>query len=159
MFNQITIIGNVGRDPEIRYLPSGDAVANLSVATSERWKDKQTGEQREKTQWHRVKAFGKLAEIIGQYVRQGSKVMIQGSMDYGSYEKDGVTHYTADVKADTMKMLDGRREDGEGGQGGGEQRQQRAAAPASRPQGRPPAPAPAPRPAGGFDDMDDDIPF
>lgn len=156
MFNQITIIGNVGRDPETRYLPSGDAVVNLSVATSERWKDKTTGEQKEKTQWHRVKAFGKLAEIIGQYVRQGSKVMIQGSMDYGQYEKDGVTHYTADIKAETMKMLDGRREDeGQGGGGG----RAPAPAPASRPAGRPPAAAPAPRPAGGFDDMDDDIPF
>lgn len=156
MFNQITIIGNVGRDPETRYLPSGDAVVNLSVATSERWKDKTTGEQKEKTQWHRVKAFGKLAEIIGQYVRQGSKVMIQGSMDYGQYEKDGVTHYTADIKAETMKMLDGRREDeGQGGGGG----RAPAPAPASRPAGRPPAAAPAPRPAGGLDDMDDDIPF
>lgn len=155
MFNQITIIGNVGRDPETRYLPSGDAVVNLSVATSERWKDKTTGEQKEKTQWHRVKAFGKLAEIIGQYVRQGSKVMIQGSMDYGQYEKDGVTHYTADIKAETMKMLDGRREDE--GQGGGGRAP--APAPASRPAGRPPAAAPAPRPAGGFDDMDDDVPF
>lgn len=151
MFNQITIIGNVGRDPEMRYLPSGDAVVNLSVATTERWKDKQ-GNPQEKTQWHRVKAFGKLAEIIGHYVRKGSKVMIQGSMDYGQFEKDGVTHYTADIKADTMKMLDGRQD----GEGGGNAP---APAPAQR-QAPAPRPAPAPRAQGGFDDMDDsDIPF
>lgn len=152
MFNQITIIGNVGRDPETRYLPSGDAAVNLSVATTERWKDKQ-GNPQEKTQWHRVKAFGKLAEIMGQYLRKGSQVMIQGSMDYGQFEKDGVTHYTADIKADTMKMLGGRQE-GEGGQGGGAPAQRQDRAPAPRQ-----APAPAPRPSSGFADMDDDIPF
>lgn len=152
MFNQITIIGNVGQDPEVRYLPSGDAVVNLSVATSERWKDKE-GNPQEKTQWHRIKAFGKLAEIMGQYLRKGSKVFIQGSMDYGSYQKDGVTHYTADIKADTLKMLDGKPQEGSGH---GER-----SAPAQRPAQSPRssgAVAPG-KPAQGFDDMDDDIPF
>lgn len=155
MFNQITIIGNVGQDPETRYLPSGDAVVNFSVATSERWKDKD-GNPQEKTQWHRVKAFGKLAEIMGQYLRKGSKVMIQGSMDYGSYEKNGVTHYTADIKADTLKMLDGKPQEG-GSQG-------ERSAPAQRPAAAPASPrssgaVAAGKPATGFDDMDDDIPF
>ncbi len=155
MFNQITIIGNVGRDPEMRTMASGERVVNFSVATSERWKDKNSGEQMEKTQWHRVVAWGKLAEIIGEYVKKGSQVMIQGSMNYGSYEKDGHTNYTADIKADTMKMLGGKREDtGGGDSGGGYGGGSRAPAPAQR------TPAPAPRPSqGGFDDMDDDIPF
>lgn len=155
MFNQITIMGHVGRDPELRYLPSGDAVVNLSVATSERWKDKD-GNDQEKTQWHRVKAFGRLAEVMGEYLKQGSQVFIQGAMEYGSYEKDGVTHYTADIKASTMKLL-GRKQDSGSGGGGRQEDHGRAPAPNQR-QTR--APAPAPKSQGGFDDMDDDsIPF
>lgn len=155
MLNKIEIIGHLGRDPETRYLPSGEAVVNFSVATTEKWKDKNTGELKEATQWHRVTAFGRLAEVMGEYLRKGSKCYISGKMKYGQYEKDGVTHYTADIQANELVMLDGKPSEGEGRQGG-----QERGAPA--PRAAAPAPAPrqaAPRPASGFDDMDDDIPF
>lgn len=152
MLNKVEIIGHLGRDPEVRYLPSGDAVCNFSVATTERWKDKTSGERQEATSWHRCVAFGKLAEVISEYLKKGSKGYFGGKLKYGSYEKDGVTHYTTDIQVNEMVMLDGKPE------GGGGERQERAPAAAPRaPQGR--APAASPKPAAGFDDMDDDIPF
>ncbi len=159
--NKVILVGNCGRDPEIRYLPSGQAVANISIATSSKRKDKTTGETVEDTQWHRVQFFDRLAEIVGEYVKKGVPLYVEGRLKYGKYtDKDGVERNTVDIVANEMQLLGSRQGMGqpqgdEGGYGN------RAPAPASRPQ----APAPAPRaqaaPANksGFDDMDDDIPF
>lgn len=111
--NKVIIVGNTGRDPETRYLPSGTAITNISVATSESRTDKQTGEKVEKTEWHRVVAFGKLAEIIGQYVKKGTPVYIEGKLSTSSYDKDGQKHYSTQVVADVMQMLGGRPEGSE----------------------------------------------
>lgn len=155
MLNQAQIIGYLGKDPEVRYMPSGDAVANFSIATSERWKDKQTGETREATEWHRINTFGKLAEIVGQYLHKGSLVFVQGKITTRKWtDKDGIERYSTEIKADSLKMLGGR----EGGEGGQQAPQQRQAAPQR--QQRPSAQQQAPASSGsGFDDMDDDIPF
>ena len=145
--NKAIIVGNLGGDPETRYLPSGDAVTSISVATTDRYKDKQTGEQREATEWHRTSFFGKLAEIAGQYLKKGSQVYVEGSLRTKKYtDKDGIERYATGIRADTMQML-GSRQDG----GAPPQRQ---AAPQR--QQRPQQQAPA---SSGFDDMDDDIPF
>jgi single-strand DNA-binding protein len=107
--NKVIIVGNVGKDPEMRFLPSGEAVANFSVATSESWKDKQTGEKKESTEWHRCSAFGKLADIIGQYVGRGSQLYIEGSLKTRKWQdKDGQDRYTTEIKVDQMKMLGGK---------------------------------------------------
>ena len=162
--NKVIIVGNLGRDPEMRSFPSGDQVANVTIATTDRWKDKQTGEMKEATEWHRVVFNGRLAEIVGQYLRKGSQVYVEGSLRTRSWEKDGVKQYTTEIRADQMQMLGSRQ--GMGGQGaggdegGGYEAPQRAPAPAApraaAPQRQPPAPSKA---ASGFDDMDDDIPF
>ncbi len=149
--NQAQIIGRLGKDPEVRFLPSGEAVANFSLATSERWKDKTTGEPKESTEWHRITMFGRLAEVAGEYLKKGALVFVQGKLVTRKYtDGQGIERYSTEVRADTMKMLGGR-DDQAGGQ-----------APAERP-ARAPAAAPrqAAAPAGGsgFDDMDDDIPF
>ena len=104
--NKVIIIGNVGQDPETRYLPSGEAVTNLSVATSESWKDKNSGERKDRTEWHKVVAFGRLAEIISEYAKRGSKLYISGSLRTRQWEKDGQTHYTTEIVAKEMQMLD-----------------------------------------------------
>jgi single-strand DNA-binding protein len=161
--NKVIIVGNCGRDPEVRYLPSGQAVANVSVATSSRRKDKNSGEMIEDTQWHRVTFYDRLAEIAGEYVKKGRPIYVEGRLKYGTYvdKTTGVEKNTVDIIATEMQLLGGREGMGggeEGGGGGGYSRPAaapRAAAPAQRPA---PAPAPA-RPASGFDDMDDDIPF
>jgi single-strand DNA-binding protein len=164
--NKVIIVGNLGADPETRYLPSGDAVTSIRVATTDRYKDKQTGEMRESTEWHSISFFAKLAEIAGQYLRKGSQVYVEGSLRTRKYtDKNGVEKYATDIRADSMQMLGSRQgmggpsEDGGGGAGGGYSRP--AAAPRqAAPAPRPPAPAPAPaRQSSGFDDMDDDIPF
>ncbi len=159
--NKVIIVGNLGRDPEIRYMPSGDAIANIAVATSYKSKDRNTGEQKELTEWHRISFFGRLAEIVGQYLKKGSSVYVEGRLQTRKYtDKDGVEKYATDIIAENMQMLGGRQ--GMGGNdmddGGGYD------APPSRPaprQAPPPAPAarPAPKPAPNFSDMDDDIPF
>lgn len=158
--NKVIIVGNLGRDPEVRHLPSGDAVANIAVATTDKWKDKQTGEQKEQTEWHRVSFFGKLAEIVGQYLTKGSQVYIEGKLQTRKYtDKDGVEKFATEIRADTMQML-GSRQGGDGGQQGNAPRQQ-SSAPQQRqaaPQQRQ-APRQQPQNNGGFDDMDDDIPF
>lgn len=147
MLNQAQIIGHLGKDPEVRYLPSGEAVANFSIATTEKWKDKNSGEQREETEWHRISVFGRLAEIVGEYLKKGSLVFIQGKIKTRKYtDKDGAERYATEIRAETMKMLGGR----DSNQGSAPAQRQ---APAASPR---PAPAPAPS---GFDDMDDDIPF
>ena len=159
--NKVILVGNCGRDPEIRYLPSGQAVANVSVATSSRRKDKNSGETIEDTQWHRVTFYDRLAEIAGEYVKKGQPIYVEGRLKYGKYtDQAGVEKNTVDIIATEMQLL-GKREGmggpgAEEGGGGGYSRP----APASRP--APPAQRPAPaaaRPASGFDDMDDDIPF
>lgn len=106
--NKVILVGNLGKDPEVSYTPSGTAVAKFSIATSEKWTDKGTGEKKDKTEWHRITAFGKLGEICGEYLSKGKQVYIEGKLSYGSYEKDGVTRYTTDIIASQMQMLGGR---------------------------------------------------
>ena len=121
MINKVIIVGNLGKDPEIRYTPSGMAVANFSVATTDRWKDKTSGEMKERTEWHRIVAWGRLGEICGEYLAKGRQVYIEGRLQTRSWEKDGVTRYTTEIVANEMKML-GTRDGGSGsqrGQGGG----------------------------------------
>lgn len=117
--NKVILVGNVGRDPETRYSAGGMAVTTVSVATSEAWKDKQTGEQKEKTEWHRVKFFGRLAEIAGEYLKKGGQVYIEGSLRTEEYEKDGVKRYSTDIVASEMQMLGGRAGGGGGDMEGG----------------------------------------
>lgn len=174
--NKVIIVGNLGRDPEVRAFPSGDRVANVTIATTDKWKDKQSGEMREATEWHRVVFNGRLAEIVEQYLRKGSQVYVEGSLRTRKWtDQSGVEKYTTEIRADTMQMLGGRAGGGGGGQGGGYDdggyggdggydQAPRRAAPPQRPAApaQRPAPAPAaqaPRAASGFDDMDDDIPF
>lgn len=181
--NKVIIVGNLGRDPEMRTFPSGDQVANVTIATTDKWKDKQSGEMKEATEWHRVVFNGRLAEIAGQYLRKGSQVYVEGSLRTRKWtDQSGVEKYSTEIRADQMQMLGSRQGMGGGGQGGGGQQgggyddgyggdqggydqAPRRAAPVPRPMAAPaprPAPAPvaqAPRAASGFDDMDDDIPF
>jgi single-strand DNA-binding protein len=163
--NKVIIVGNLGADPETRYLPSGDAVTSIRVATTDRYKDKQSGEMKEATEWHSISFFAKLAEIAGQYLRKGSQVYVEGSLRTRKYtDKNGVEKYATDIRADSMQMLGSRQGMGgpaeDGGGGGYAPRQSAAAAPA-RPAAAPAQrPAPANKPAASsFDDMDDDIPF
>ncbi|EJE53260.1 single stranded DNA-binding protein [Acidovorax sp. CF316] len=185
--NKVIIVGNLGRDPEMRTFPSGDQVANVTIATTDKWKDKQSGEMKEATEWHRVVFNGRLAEIAGQYLRKGSQVYVEGSLRTRKWtDQAGVEKYSTEIRADQMQMLGSRQGMGGGGQGGGGQQgggyddgggyggdqgggggydappQRRAAPPQQQRPAAPaarPAPAPAPRAASGFDDMDDDIPF
>ena len=144
--NKVIIVGNLGRDPETKYLPSGDAITNITVATTDSWKDKATGEKKEQTEWHRITFFGKLAEIAGQYLKKGSQVYVEGSLRTRKYtDKDGVEKYATDIKADSMQML-GNRQDGSAS----------APAPRQAPASQPAQDAPR---APNFADMDDDIPF
>lgn len=164
--NKVILIGNLGRDPEVRYTPNGAAVCNVSVATTRNWKDKNSGDKVEETEWHRVVFYDRLAEIAGEYLKKGRPVYVEGRLKTRKWQdKDGKDNYTTEIVAEQMQLLGGR-EGGGGGyggnQGGPEDYSQEAPSAPSRPAGRP-APAPAPRPAPksstGFDDMDDDIPF
>jgi single-strand DNA-binding protein len=161
--NKVIIVGNLGRDPEIRYMPSGDAIANIAVATSYKSKDRNTGEQKEQTEWHRISFFGRLAEIVGQYLKKGSSVYVEGRLQTRKYtDKDGIERYATDIIAEQMQMLGGRQ--GMGGDAGGMDDGGGYDAAPSRPAPRQqapaaPAPRPAPKPAPNFSDMDDDIPF
>ena len=177
--NKVIIVGNLGRDPESRTFPSGDQVCNVTVATTDKWKDKQSGEMREATEWHRVVFNGRLAEIAAQYLRKGSQVYVEGSLRTRKWtDQSGVEKYSTEIRADSMQMLGSRQgmggpqgggDDGydQGGQGGYDNAPRRAPAPAPAYAPRPPAAAPrqpqapaqAPRASSGFDDMDDDIPF
>jgi len=144
--NKVIIVGNLGRDPEVKYMADGTAICNLSVATTYAWKDKASGEKKEETEWHRVTLRARLAEVAGEYLKKGSSVYIDGRLRTRKWEKDGVERYSTEIMADSMQMLGGR---GEGS----------APAPVQRP-----APAPAraaAKPSGGdpFGDMDDSIPF
>ncbi len=151
--NKVIIIGNLGRDPEVRHLSSGTAVCSLAVATTRNWKDKTSGEKKEETEWHQVSLFDRLAEIAGEYLKKGSPVYIEGRLKTEKWQdKDGNDRYSTKIYAESLQLLGGRQ-DGEGGQ-------QRQAAPAPAPrQAAAPRPAPAPKAAGGFDDDDSDIPF
>jgi single-strand DNA-binding protein len=166
--NKVILVGTCGQDPEVRYLPNGNAVTNLSLATSEQWTDKQTGQKVEKTEWHRVSMFGKVAEIAGEYLRKGSQVYIEGKLQTREWEKDGIKRYTTEIVVDmqgTMQLLGGRPQ-GDQQQGGNNYQQsaprQQAPRPQSAPQPQRERPAPqqtAPQPAPDFDSFDDDIPF
>lgn len=180
--NKVIIVGNLGRDPETRAMPSGDLCCNIVVATTDKWTDKNSGEKKEQTEWHRVAFFGRLAEVADQYLRKGAQVYVEGSLRTRKYtDKDGVEKYATEIRGETMQMLGSRQ----GGQNGGEQydqgaddaqdyqrtqtqgRGQTRAAPPSAAQQRPPQgrtqAAPQGRQGGqrppNFADMDDDIPF
>ena len=163
--NKVIVVGNLGKDPEMRSFPSGDQVANVTIATTDKWKDKASGEMKEATEWHRIVFNGRLAEIVGQYLRKGSQVYVEGSLRTRKWtNKEGVDQYTTEIRADQMQMLGSRQ--GMGGQGGnqddggGYEAPRQSAAPSSRPAANRQAPAAAPSKASsGFDDMDDDIPF
>lgn len=158
--NKVILIGNLGNDPEVRYTPSGTAVANVTIATNESWKDRNTGERQERTEWHRVVFFSRLAEIVEQYLKKGSKVFVEGRLQTRSWEQDGVKRYTTEIIANDMQMLDSRGDAGSGG-GSFEQRQPAAAAAAAAAGGgqQEKAAAGQGQPS-GFDNFDDDdIPF
>lgn len=153
MLNKVMLIGRLGADPEIRYMPSGDPIATLNIATSRRWRDKQTGERKEETEWHRVTFFGAIAKVCGDYLRKGSQVYVEGRIKTDKYQKDGVDVYRTGIVGEQMNMLDSRS----GGTASYSDNKppasydNRGAAPAA-----PAAPQPAPA---SYDDFDDDIPF
>jgi len=168
--NKVILIGNLGRDPEVRYTPNGSAVCNVSLATTRNWKSKDSGERQEETEWHRVVFFDRLAEIAGEYLKKGRSVYVEGRLRTRKWtDKDGIEKYTTEIFAEQMQLLGGREDGGGGGRGAGSAMADDGygddAAPAPRraaPPPRAPAPAPrapAPKSATGFDDMDDDIPF
>ena len=163
--NKVIIVGNLGKDPEVRYLPSGSAICNIAVATSRQWKDKTSGEKQEETEWHRITFFDRMAEIAAEYLKKGRSVYVEGRLKTRKYtDKDGVEKYATEIVATERQLLGGRES---GGGGGGDEmgdvarEPSRAAAPRSAPPARSAAPAPraATKPSTGFDDMDDDIPF
>ena len=144
--NKVIIVGNLGDDPDVRHMPNGNAVTRISIATSENWKDKQTGQSNERTEWHRVVFFNRLGEIAGEYLKKGSKVYVEGQLRTNQWEKDGQKHYTTEIIAREMQMLDSRESNGGGGgdaSSWGSSNQQGGAAPVSN----------------GGADYDDDIPF
>jgi single-strand DNA-binding protein len=172
--NKVILVGNLGKDPEVRYTPSGSAVANVAIATSDQWKDKQTGEQQERTEWHRVVFFNRLAEVVGEYVKKGQQIYVEGRIQTRKWQdQSGQDRWTTEIVASEMQMLGGRG--GGGGDGGGASSGFDQSMDQSAPQQRPApqqqgqgggqknAPANAPAPAstqgGAFDDFDDDIPF
>ncbi len=156
--NKVILVGNLGNDPETRYMPNGNAVTNITIATSDSWKDKQSGEQQERTEWHRVVFFNRLAEIVGEYLRKGSQVYVEGRLQTRKWQdNNGNDRYTTEIVANEMQMLGARGGSGGGQQyggdsmgGGGEQ-----PAPSSKPAGQ----QSQPQKSGGMDDFDDDIPF
>ena len=162
--NKVILVGNLGADPETRYAPSGDAIANIRVATTDKWRDKSSGEMREQTEWHRVAFFGRLAEIAGQYLRKGSQVYIEGSLRTRKWQdQNGQDRYTTEIRGDQMQML-GRREGmGEapmrGGDSGGFDAPPSRQRQAPEAGGNAPRQQPQPKSPGGLGDFDDDIPF
>lgn len=150
--NKVILVGNLGRDPETRYMPSGDAITTISIATTDTWKDKTTGEKKETTEWHRVVFFGKLAEIAGQYLKKGSAVYVEGSLRTRKYtDPNGVEKYATDIRADTMQMLGGKP--GMGGGADGDAVPMHATHRSSA------ATPPAASASAHFADLEDDIPF
>ena len=166
--NKVIIVGNCGQDPETRYLPSGGAVTNMSLATSESWKDKNTGEQQERTEWHKVVFFNRLGEIAGEYLKKGSKVYVEGSLRTRKWQgQDGSDRYTTEIVASEMQMLDSRGGQEGGGGGGGYQQNRPQQNQAQQNQGQmqnqgqqqQQNQAPKPQAPQGMDSFDDDIPF
>lgn len=151
MFNKSQLIGRLGRDPDVRFTAEGKAVANLAVATTESWKDKASGERKEKTEWHRVVLFGKLAEIARDYLHKGALVMLEGPIRTRKWQKDGVDQYTTEIHADTMKMLGGKTDNSSGSSSASSVPTSKASPSSSKQE---------PAYSAGFDDdFDDDIPF
>lgn len=167
--NKVIVLGNLGRDPEVRYTPNGNAVCNLRIATTRNWKSKDSGEKMEETEWHSVVLYDRQAEIAGEYLKKGRPVYIEGRLKTRKWtDKEGVERYTTEIVADSMQLLGGREGGGGGGAedegGGGGYSERSAPAPRAAPAARPAAPQAASRPAPqksatGFDNMDDDIPF
>ncbi|MDH5339355.1 MAG: single-stranded DNA-binding protein [Rubrivivax sp.] len=153
--NKVILIGNLGRDPEVRYAPSGSAICNVTLATSRNWKNRDTGERQEETEWHRVVFYDRLAEIAGEYLKKGRPVYVEGRLKTRKWtDKDGVDKYTTEIVADQMQLLGGREGMGGAPEDGGDRPARSAPAP------RAAAPKPAAKSSStGFDDMDDDIPF
>ena len=154
--NKVILIGNLGQDPEVKFMPNGNAVTNVTIATSESWKDKNTGEQVDKTEWHRVVFFRRLAEIVGEYLKKGSKVYIEGKLQTRKWQdQSGNDRYTTEIVANEMQMLDSR-----GGGGGGDySKPPSSKSSGDQSSGQASSKQPATAAAGGFDDFDDDIPF
>jgi single-strand DNA-binding protein len=153
--NKVILIGNLGRDPEVRYAPSGSAICNVTIATTRNWKSKDSGERQEETEWHRVVFYDRLAEIAGEYLKKGRPVYVEGRLKTRKWtDKDGAEKYTTEIIADQMQLLGSREGGGAPDDGGGESRPARSAPPP-----RAPASKPAAKSSTGFDDMDDDIPF
>ncbi len=168
MLNKVTLIGNLGADPEVRFMPSGGSVANISLATTRRWKDKQTGERKEATEWHRVVFFNRLAEIAGEYLKKGSQVYVEGRLQTRKWQgQDGQDRYTTEILGQELHMLGSRS--GGTGHFGADQGQHASHAPAAAPSGNQNQQGPAPQnnpgampsqpPPPDYDDFDDDIPF
>ncbi len=167
--NKVILVGNLGKDPEIRYTPSGSAVANVTIATSDQWKDKQTGEQQERTEWHRVVFFNRLAEVVGEYVKKGQQIYVEGRIQTRKWQdQSGQDRWTTEIVANEMQMLGGRGGGGGGGgagsgfdQGMDQSQPPQRSAPQAQGQGggQPAAPASAPAQGGAYEDFDDDIPF
>jgi len=159
--NKAIIVGNLGADPEVRYTAGGSAVANITVATSDTWKDKSTGEMQERTEWHRVVFFARLAEVAGEYLRKGSKIYVEGRLQTRKWQnKDGQDVYTTEIVGNEMQMLDSRAADGQPQSGGQSQQQSQPQQQRQQPQQRQSQQQPAMAGGGGFDDDDDDrIPF
>ena len=160
--NKVIIVGNLGRDPEVRYSPDGAAICNVSIATTSQWKDKNSGERREETEWHRVVFYNRLAEIAGEYLKKGRSVYVEGRLKTRKWtDKENIERYTTEIVADQMQMLGGREGGGEGGGGyGGGGGNYGDSAPRQRPQQQAPKPAAQPSSnATNLADMDDDIPF
>ncbi|HEY5898544.1 MAG TPA: single-stranded DNA-binding protein [Burkholderiales bacterium] len=150
--NKVILVGNLGRDPETKYMPDGAAITNVSIATSHQWTDKASGEKKEETEWHRVMFRGRLAEIAGEYLKKGSQVYVEGRLRTRKWQdKEGHDRYTTEIVADSMQMLGSRAGSGEPR---GEPRE-----PMAQKAAEPKAAAVAKKPAGKFDDMEDDIPF
>lgn len=168
--NKVILVGNLGKDPEVRYTPSGSAVANVAIATSDQWKDKQTGEQQERTEWHRVVFFNRLAEVVGEYVKKGQQIYVEGRIQTRKWQdQSGQDRWSTEIVANEMQMLGGRG-GGAGAGSGFDQGMDQSAAPQQRPApsappaqgqggGQQNAPANAPAQGGAYDDFDDDIPF
>jgi len=157
--NKVIIVGNLGRDPETRYMPSGDAMTNIAVATTDKWKDKATGEQKEATEWHRVAFFGKLAEIAGQYLKKGSQVYVEGKLRTRKWtDKDGIEKYSTEIIADTLQML-GSRQGAGGGSASMDEGSYSGGGAGGAGSARAPSSAGAAAPAKRSTDFDDDIPF
>jgi single-strand DNA-binding protein len=153
--NKVILVGNLGKDPEVRYMTNGDAVANVTVATTESWKDKATGEKREITEWHRIVFYRKLAEIVSQYLKKGSQVYIEGRIRTRKWQdKEGQERYTTEIEAEEMKMLGGRQNAASSSGGETEYGGSMPSSPSSAPTRSAPA-----KKAPSFEDMDDDIPF